>query len=203
MTTVRRPPKQERSRALVEAILESAAALLARTPAQGVTTTMIAQGANCSPAALYRFFTNREAIFVELGDRYRSRLADMYEGLLDEPSEKAPLAVAREVYDTLVAFVRTEPGFRNLWWSGLIDATTIGSDRRDGKRYLAERLHALFEPTSPPAVRPGVAYVVCVEVADHLIGTAFEHDPSGDQPLLEETLRILALQLTNVSDAAG
>ncbi len=137
---------------------------------------------------------------MELGDRYRTKLATFYEGLLAAPSTRDPNVIAREVFDRLVAFIREEPGFRNLWWSGLIDARSLGRDRRDGFAFLAERFQDLYEPESDPLERPGAEYLVLVEAADHLIGVAFRDQSAGDQSILDATLHMLTLQLTSISN---
>ncbi len=62
-------------------------------------------------AAIHRFFPNREAIFVELGDRYRAKLARLSEDLLVVPPTRKPDVIAREVFDRLIEFIRGEPGF--------------------------------------------------------------------------------------------
>jgi AcrR family transcriptional regulator len=200
LTSRRRSPQQERSRATVDSIVDAAAALLAESNAHDITTTRIAEAAACSVAGLYRFFPNREAVFVELGDRYRAKLGAMYEELLTVPPTRAPNLIAREVFDRLVEFIRNEPGFRSLWWSGLIDARTIGPDRRDGLVLIAEGFHGIYEPESDPASRPAANYLVLVEAADHLIGVAFRDTPTGDQAILDATVRLLTLQLASISD---
>lgn len=44
----------------------------------------------------------------------------------------------------------------------MIDALTIGIDRRDGFAFLAGRFQAMYETASDPASRPGPDYLVLV-----------------------------------------
>jgi AcrR family transcriptional regulator len=188
---------------MVESIVDAASTLLVSFDATDITTTRIAEQAGCSVAAIYRFFPNREAVFAELGDRYRARLASLHAGLLAIPRGREPDLVAREAFDRVIGFVRSEPGFANLWWSGLIDTRTIGSDRRDGFVFVAERLQALYEPDADLSSGPSPDYLVLVEAADHLIGVAFRASADGDQAILDATRRLLTLHLRDITNGAN
>lgn len=74
----RKLPRQRRSRATVEAILDAAAEALVRHGFNGATTSVIAQRAGVSVGTLYQYFPNREAVGGALILRAMERvLADM------------------------------------------------------------------------------------------------------------------------------
>ena len=85
-----RKPRQARSKATVEAILEAAAQVLRRDGLEGCTTARIAKRAGVSVGTLYQYFPNKEAVYTELIDR-----------LLDDrvKTRAAVLARDREVVD--------------------------------------------------------------------------------------------------------
>ncbi len=85
-----RRPRQERSRATVEAILEATAQVLRRDALEGCTTAGIAKRAGVSVGTLYQYFPNKEAVYDALIDR-----------LLDErvATRAALLARDLEVFD--------------------------------------------------------------------------------------------------------
>ena len=60
---MRKQPSQERTRRLVEHILDSTLALIKEQGMASVNTNLIAQHAEIDIASLYRFFKNKEAIF--------------------------------------------------------------------------------------------------------------------------------------------
>jgi AcrR family transcriptional regulator len=58
----RRVPKQERSRRLVDAILEAARIVLAESGPEALTTVNVAQRAGVSVGSLYQYFAGRDAL---------------------------------------------------------------------------------------------------------------------------------------------
>ena len=66
----RKSPRQERSRATVEAILEAATDILIRQGAGRLTTNRIAERAGVNIASLYQYFPSKHAILAELRRRH-------------------------------------------------------------------------------------------------------------------------------------
>ena len=65
----RRSPKQARSRATLEAILEAAAQILERRGPPGLTTNDVAERAGVSIGTLYQYFPDKTAILVAAARR--------------------------------------------------------------------------------------------------------------------------------------
>ena len=65
----RRSPKQARSRATLEAILEAAAQILERHGPAGLTTNDVAERAGVSIGTLYQYFPDKTAILVATARR--------------------------------------------------------------------------------------------------------------------------------------
>jgi len=74
----RKTPRQDRSRATVDALLEATADILIRRGYGTLTTNRIAERAGVNIASLYQYFPNKEAIVAELrrrhGDEQRAAL---------------------------------------------------------------------------------------------------------------------------------
>jgi len=66
----RKTPRQERSRATVEALLEATADILIREGYARLTTNRIAERAGVNIASLYQYFPGKEAIVAELRRRH-------------------------------------------------------------------------------------------------------------------------------------
>jgi AcrR family transcriptional regulator len=66
----KKSPRQERSRATVEAILQAATDILIRQGAGRLTTNRIAERAGVNIASLYQYFPGKHAIIAELRRRH-------------------------------------------------------------------------------------------------------------------------------------
>ena len=65
-TVPRKLPRQDRSRATVDAILEAAARVLVKEGFERTTTNRVAEAAGVSVGSLYQYFPNKEAILFRL-----------------------------------------------------------------------------------------------------------------------------------------
>ncbi len=70
----RRAPRQERSRALVEAILDATADVLRVHGLPGATVARIAARAGVSTGSLYQYFPDKTALYRALGERFFRRI---------------------------------------------------------------------------------------------------------------------------------
>jgi AcrR family transcriptional regulator len=68
--SLRKTPRQERSRATVEALLEATTDILIREGYTKLTTNRIAERAGVNIASLYQYFPGKEAIVAELRRRH-------------------------------------------------------------------------------------------------------------------------------------
>ena len=90
----RKVPRQGRSQATVEAILEAATHILVRDGYAGLTTNRIAERAGVNVASLYQYFPGKEAIVAELRKRH-----------VAEQREAATRALARRTDSGLTATI--------------------------------------------------------------------------------------------------
>lgn len=111
---MRNRPRQDRSERTVQTILDAAARVFARVGVHGATTTAIAEEAELSVGALYRFYTDKAAIAEALGDRYLLALANVFdevEGLI-RPGDTSSIPAAVEAMVAGVAKLhRQHPGY--------------------------------------------------------------------------------------------
>src|SRR5262245_9048281 len=78
----RKLPRQARSRASFDAILDGCARVLERGGYESLTTNGVAEAAGVGIGTLYDFFPNREAIVLALAEQRLARLAaEVKEGL--------------------------------------------------------------------------------------------------------------------------
>lgn len=72
--TPRKIPRQNRSLAVVDAILESAARILERGGLADLNTNLVAERAGVSVGSVYQYFPSKEAIVAEILRRKRSEM---------------------------------------------------------------------------------------------------------------------------------
>jgi AcrR family transcriptional regulator len=115
----RKAPRQERSRATVEAILQAAAYILVRQGYDAFTTNSVAERAGVNIASLYQYFPNKEAIFAELHRRHvaESRTAMLTALRLDESAREGSRADAatRRMVTALLASHAVAPELHRIF----------------------------------------------------------------------------------------
>jgi len=136
-TNPRKLPRQARSRATVDAMLEAAAHVLVAQGYEGTTTARVAERAGASIGSLYQYFPNKEALVAALVERHAEELIAVVEAAVSGP-EAATL----------------EGGFRALIRAGI-----------DGHR-LAPALHKILVEQVPRVGRVAVAMDTSRRVAD-------------------------------------
>lgn len=82
---MRKHPRQERSRQMVDKLLEATARVLTQRGLDGTTTPAIAESASVSVGSLYQYFDGKDALIAALLDK---RVADLTR-LLDTQAQQA------------------------------------------------------------------------------------------------------------------
>ncbi|MGH7284752.1 MAG: TetR/AcrR family transcriptional regulator [Polyangiaceae bacterium] len=112
-TKARKNPLQERSRAMVEAILEAAARVFVKE-GYAASTNRIALAAGVSVGSLYQYFPSKDAIAVELLRRYRESLVELVGSALAEVETKPFEVVVRRLLADLLRAERIDPGLHRV-----------------------------------------------------------------------------------------
>ncbi len=108
----RKAPRQARSRALVEAILDAAARILSRDGRDAANTNAIAREAGVSIGSLYQYFPSREAIIDALVHRHGHRIHAIVSGEGEPPPADLREAVTRMVAAVFAAH-RLDPALHD------------------------------------------------------------------------------------------
>jgi len=87
MTYLRKRPRQERSQATFDAIVEASARILAEDGVRALTTNRIAERAGVSVGSLYQYFPDRGAIVRALLERQLAQASAMRPALIDDETE--------------------------------------------------------------------------------------------------------------------
>jgi len=172
-TAPRKRPRQERSEATVDAILEAAAREFAAEGYEAATTNKIAEAAGTSVGSLYQYFPSKDAIAVELARRFRAGRLDFVRTQLEAVGEK-PLEL---VVGTLISSFILAEGIRPELYRVLIEQVMRTSARRELRGY-EEKLEAVVveairrvKPT-PEVADPELAAFMIVRMVLALVHAA-------------------------------
>ena len=135
----RKSPRQARSHATVDAILDAAAQVLVEEGYDAATTNRVAKLAGVSVGSLYKYFPNKDAIVAALLDRHEMAMLAHLGKMMTELAD-APLEDAVRVYvDAMLAIHAASPKLHH--------ALTVGITKHGFDKLLA------FQKRSESVVR--------------------------------------------------
>ena len=138
----RRRPKQARSRATLDAILEAASQILERDGAAGFNTNVVAERAGVSIGTLYQYFPDKTAILLAAAEREAASAEPR-----PAPRHKALLRALVAVFDSF--------GFGVPRAEGLARTAPVAEKPRRKRNQVVIRLQ--WAPPSPwlqPMLKP-------------------------------------------------
>ncbi|MGE6743293.1 TetR family transcriptional regulator [Allorhizobium pseudoryzae] len=114
-TSLRRVPKQDRSRERIDEILKVAMELIGKKGIDAVTMKEIASLSGGPIASVYQYFPNKSAIIATLYDRYLSQVKSLLARGLEGVHSPADVGRAAEaLLDVYSLFVHSNPSIQDL-----------------------------------------------------------------------------------------
>jgi len=105
----RKLPRQGRSKATVQAILDAAARVLVKEGYEGASTNRVADTAGVSVGSVYQYFPNKEALVGAVIDRHLDQMSELLQSKVLALAD-APIPVAaRELVTVLLEAHQVEP----------------------------------------------------------------------------------------------
>jgi len=178
----RRTPRQPRSEATVDAILEAAFQLLEADGIEALTTNHIAERAGVSIGTLYQYFRGKQAILAALAQRRAAAARDRIADLVIAGPE---IGLVRMIVRTLATAFEGSPATRRA----LLDALT-----QEGDEDLVMRHHLIFFDTIAGRtafgfdLSPEAGFVLTHAVIGLLRAATIETDLALDSQRLEDEL---------------
>jgi AcrR family transcriptional regulator len=172
-TAPRKRPRQERSAATVDAIVEAASRHFATHGYEAATTNGIAKSAGTSVGSLYQYFPSKDAIAVEIIRRYRADRLAFVRSRLDTLGEKPLASVVRALFTSVLQAEGIQPELYRV----LIEQVLRTSARREVRGY-EEKLEAIVVAAlgrvqpRPQVEDPALAAFVMVRLVLALIHSA-------------------------------
>jgi len=108
-TDPRKRPRQARSRATVDAILEATAQVLVQHGYDKTSTNRVAERAGVSVGSVYQYFPNKEALVGELVDRYSGEILEMLTAQLAERASEPPSVITPQLVGAMIELKRKDP----------------------------------------------------------------------------------------------
>jgi AcrR family transcriptional regulator len=202
-TPQRRVPQQERSRRLVDGLLDAAQRIVVERGVDALTTRDIAEGADAPVASLYQYFSDKEDVLLALALR---DMAEMDEQVAKDLGELEVLSISNIVRTTMLAFVsvyRRRPAFVEIYLRGRSNQA-VHEFGRDHNLRVAEELRGF-------AIAAGLAHEdlsvkvaqLAVEVGDRVFQLAYAQDIDGDGEMVEEGIAMVTAYLERYATPAG
>jgi len=186
----RKQPRQERSVATVEAILQAATYILTQRGWAAFTTNEVAENAGVNIASLYQYFPNKEAIVAELQRRHIEEIRRRWPAPSAAPSLEANL---RLLLDTVVAEHRVNPALHRVFADELPRAMRQDTPPGDAETRWTGAIAPLVHVPDPELAK----FIVGVAVHAVVHEAATDRPELLDHPLLvPELVRLLTSYLS-------
>ncbi len=108
-TTARKTPRQERSKATVDAILEATARILVKEGYDHASTNKVAEAAGVSVGSLYQYFPSKEALVAALVEHHMSSMTELLQDKAVELAQEPVEVAVREVIRLMIEAHRIDP----------------------------------------------------------------------------------------------
>jgi len=176
-------------------LLRAAASVFARVGYHETTTNSIAAEAGVSPATLYQFFPNKEAIASELTSIYAREMAEA-ERAIDPQNNLSFTEAVEQLLDLCIGFNRSHPEFHTLVLDAPLSAATREEKQALGQAFVdfvATRLRREVPALSrAQAAHHGwVALMIFRGILDGLTAASPAARPRLQQAMHEAILRYL------------
>lgn len=172
----RKQPRQARSTALVETIVQAATQVLAKEGAARFTTGRVAQKAGVSIGSLYQYFPNKAAILFRLQSDEWGQTTDMLRNILQQPGPPA-LVRLRQLVQAFIHSECAEAAMR----SALHDAAPLYRDapeaqaiRLEGQSIIAAFMRELL-PEVDEAARGLAGELITATLSE--VGRSYSSSP--------------------------
>jgi len=190
--SARKKPKQERSAAMVEALIEAAARVFVKEGYAKATTNKIASAAGVSVGSLYQYFPSKDAIAVELLRRYRQGLIEVVSSRLSGVTDATFEEVVRGLLGDLVRAKNIDPALHRVLIEQVL-RTTARKELEGFEDALESALSRALEQAQVPLPNRELAAFVLVRVVLGIAHAVVVDRPRHKTPELVDELTHLVV----------
>jgi AcrR family transcriptional regulator len=199
----RRIPLQERSRARVERILDTAAELFISAGYDATTTEQIAAKAGTSIGSIYQFFPNKRAMFDAIAARHLSDASGLFEQFVGIDAENTPWRdLLERTIDAYTTYHRQNLGFRAILMNWKLSPEFLEAGEMLNKEF-ARRAAMIFKTRAPSMSEKqlAAASTLAVEVVSTMLIISVRMSEEEAQLVFAETKTMLVRYLTPYMNA--
>jgi AcrR family transcriptional regulator len=196
MTLEHKPPRQQRSKDRVEAILDAALGLVVEQGAEALAMREVARRAGVQIGSIYQYFPSKSAVIRELARRNLERvhelLAREVEALFAGGRPPAPSTAVNRVVDAYFAHYRDHPEAMAVWGGAQSDPELQQlevEDTRSTARFMVPPLAKILR-RDDEAVLHALALLM-----NEVTGAAVRLALSVEPPLREQLVKNLKAML--------
>ena len=190
--SARKKPKQERSAAMVEALIEAAARVFVKEGYAKATTNKIAAAAGVSVGSLYQYFPSKDAIAVELLRRYREGLIEVVSARLAGVTDESFEEVVRGLLGDLVRAKNIDPALHRVLIEQVL-RTTARKELEGFEDALESALATALDAAKVPLPNRELAAFVLVRVVLGVAHAVVVDRPKHKTPELVDELTHLVV----------
>ena len=190
---MRKAPRQARSRATVEAVIEAGARILSDHGWAGFTTNKVAEAAGVSIGSLYQYFPDKVALVDAIRRRHLEDSLAAVHGA--SAPEKSLARFAEDLVDAIIAAHQVHPGLHRA----LLDQAPVPDGYLDlNDRFEADYLRcfaravAVYRSRSTDASDETVSLIVS-DAIDGVVHNAARRGMLGDRAVRNELARLVRL----------
>ncbi len=196
ISSLRRQPKQQRSRERVDLILDAAADLLAQVGPGGTTITAVSEATGLATSSIYTYVEDDRRLIGAVLERGLELIRQTVIEIVGNPATLENFVEALSVgTSTYINAYRTQPGLREALAFAEADPELAGINLADTRRNTATILAAL-EPLVPD-VDHSHAALLLTHFAGALASLVATVDEQEAASLIVEFRRLVWLALTN------
>lgn len=195
----RKQPRQARSRAMVDAILDAAARVLIERGYAGTTTNAVAEVAGVSVGSLYQYFPNKDSLITALHQRHALQMRTLLDAALERHQASTLREALQGVVESAVEAHQLDADLHRV-----LERQLQGLDQFPGAEEASAdiegRIRALLESHRDEIVVPDLALATFVLMhAVHALIHAVAIDRPAQVPVqaaTRETVRMVVAYLT-------
>lgn len=201
---LRKRPRQVRSRATTQRILDTASRLLVEVGYQAIVAspTMLLHESGVIRGSFYSFFETPEKVLEELA----FQCMQDSEALLGDMLRDRPIEHWHNIVDTLIEFYMDcfrRPLVRELWVGQHLTPPVRAADR-EWMQDVAETVLTAFGVFTPAFHRLSLRRcLVAIEMCERLFQYAYTDETDGDQSIIGEIRIVLVQYMSHYSGDDG
>lgn len=196
-TSLRRQPKQKRSRQRVERILETAAEVFAEVGYEATTTHAIAARAGTAIGSLYQFFPDKLAIFHALEARHMEQVTAIHNKLMAAQMVQLPLEqMIQQIVETFAVYFE-HPGPKVVYIQYFVAPEMFKYFDDSFTQGLIQDFANLLQQRNPVLSKEKSKLLaeVCIQCYNSLLLVALRSDETHRQQLYREMRELLVAYL--------